>query len=107
MGGKKLKCVPWGLLQPHAEQVYRNHGQSLTELASRGGLCAAEALAILDGRRWSQIVERANDEEVLQGLVDSYNARVAPTKPCHSPYCECSLGQCTHPGFHDARGEPL
>ena len=26
-------------------------------------------------------------------------------KPCKSPYCECSAGKCTHPGFYDARGE--
>lgn len=25
------------------------------------------------------------------------------TQPCHSPYCECEAGKCTHPGFHDAR----
>lgn len=28
-------------------------------------------------------------------------------RPCRSPYCECSVGQCSHPGFYDARGEPL
>ena len=28
-------------------------------------------------------------------------------KPCHSPYCECTVGECTHPGFYDARHEPL
>lgn len=27
------------------------------------------------------------------------------TKPCKSPYCECDVGNCTHPDFHDARGE--
>jgi hypothetical protein len=27
------------------------------------------------------------------------------TKPCHSPYCECEAGKCTHPGFYDARHE--
>lgn len=25
-------------------------------------------------------------------------------KPCKSPYCECDIGKCTHPGFYDARG---
>lgn len=25
-------------------------------------------------------------------------------KPCRSPYCECDVGACTHPGFYDARG---
>ena len=24
-------------------------------------------------------------------------------KPCRSPYCECTKGKCTHPGFYDAR----
>jgi hypothetical protein len=28
-------------------------------------------------------------------------------KPCRSPYCECEVGKCTHPGFYDARGEEL
>ena len=26
-------------------------------------------------------------------------------KPCRSPYCECEVGKCTHPGFYDARGD--
>jgi len=35
-------------------------------------------------------------------------APAAPTThPCRSPYCECDRGKCTHPGFHDARHEPL
>jgi hypothetical protein len=25
-------------------------------------------------------------------------------KPCKSPYCECDVGKCTHPGFYDCRG---
>lgn len=25
-------------------------------------------------------------------------------KPCRSPYCECQVNQCSHPGFYDARG---
>ncbi len=25
-------------------------------------------------------------------------------QPCRSPYCECDVGHCTHPGFYDARG---
>jgi hypothetical protein len=26
-------------------------------------------------------------------------------KPCRSPYCECTVGECSHPGCYDARGE--
>jgi hypothetical protein len=28
-------------------------------------------------------------------------------KPCRSPYCECTPGQCSHPGCYDARSEPF
>lgn len=28
-------------------------------------------------------------------------------KPCRSPYCECSIGKCTHPGYFDARAVPI
>ena len=27
-------------------------------------------------------------------------------QPCRSPYCECELGKCSHPGFYDARHMP-
>jgi hypothetical protein len=30
--------------------------------------------------------------------------RLRGTQPCRSPYCECAPGQCSHPGFYDARG---
>jgi hypothetical protein len=30
---------------------------------------------------------------------------VEELKPCKSPYCECDVGKCSHPGFYDARGE--
>ena len=26
-------------------------------------------------------------------------------QPCKSPYCECDVNKCSHPGFYDARGE--
>lgn len=26
-------------------------------------------------------------------------------KPCRSPYCECDVGECSHPGCYDARHE--
>ena len=25
-------------------------------------------------------------------------------RPCRSPYCECDVGKCSHPGCYDARG---
>lgn len=28
-------------------------------------------------------------------------------RPCRSPYCECNVSECTHPGCYDARGTPI
>lgn len=39
--------VPWGIFDNHIEQVIRNHGQSLEELAARGGLSYEEIYFIL------------------------------------------------------------
>lgn len=38
---------------------------------------------------------KKRDEEV--GVV------VEELRPCRSPYCECVVGQCSHPGCYDAR----
>jgi len=41
-------------MEPHEGQCKRNHvGQSLERLAERGGLGAAEAECVVDGRRWT------------------------------------------------------
>jgi len=43
--------LPWDMIEPHEDQARRNHGgQSLERLAERGGLSAAEAVAVLAGR---------------------------------------------------------
>ena len=40
------------------------------------------------------------------GPTSSLLLAAAALHPCRSPYCECELGKCTHPGFYDARHEP-
>lgn len=49
--------VPFAMLVPHEAQARANHGQSLGQLAERGGLSCCEALAILEDRRWSWMGE--------------------------------------------------
>jgi len=41
--------VPWAVMEPHESTAQKNHGQSLAELAERGGLGAAEAWLIVQG----------------------------------------------------------
>lgn len=45
-------AIPWAAIAPHERQAQRNHDQSLEELARRGGLDPAEAVAVLEDRRW-------------------------------------------------------
>src|SRR5260221_9985394 len=44
--------VPWSLLAPHEKQAIANHGQTLKDLAERGGLGVDEAIDIIEGRRY-------------------------------------------------------
>lgn len=48
-----LTDVPWSLIAPHEAQAKQNHGgQSLVELARRGGLSECELIAVLEDRKW-------------------------------------------------------
>lgn len=44
--------VPWEIIAPHEAQAKTNHGQTLERLRERGGLGAAEVVAILEDRPW-------------------------------------------------------
>lgn len=62
----QLKAIPWDLIEPHGVQAIRNHcGQDLEKLASRGGLSACEAVAVLEDMdyrtRWPAIHEYGAD----------------------------------------------
>lgn len=54
-GFGSLRALPWDMIEPHENQALRNHDQSLATLASRGGLSACEALAVLEDRAWRQM----------------------------------------------------
>jgi hypothetical protein len=45
------------------------------------------------------------DGDIDIAVVIRRNYGFEELKPCKSPYCECEIGKCTHPGFYDARGE--
>ncbi|RKZ94679.1 MAG: hypothetical protein DRQ40_05320 [Gammaproteobacteria bacterium] len=70
---KAPRSVPWAFLAPHEEQAQRNHSQSLARLASRGGLDAGEILAIVTGKKWSEISKNYEyNIRTLMGLLDKY-----------------------------------
>lgn len=73
--GSKLMCeIPWAMVAPHEVQARSNHGQSLARLAERGGLCAAEALDILEGRRWGSSKVCIENEQYLINKVRQWRA---------------------------------
>ncbi len=52
LGTRPQQYIPRGLLIYHENQAWANHGQSLSQLAQRGGLSWAEALAIIEDKKW-------------------------------------------------------
>lgn len=45
-------CVPLELVMAHEQQAVKNHGQSVSRLAERGGLSPSELAAVLWDREW-------------------------------------------------------
>lgn len=48
----RIRSVPWRLVEPHTTQAYKNHGQTLEGLASRGGLSWEELFAVMADENW-------------------------------------------------------
>jgi len=57
LGDKIIKSVPWDLLEPHRAQAITNHGQTLEQLAVRGGLDLAEIITVISDRKWHDVFE--------------------------------------------------
>jgi hypothetical protein len=63
--------IPWTMIAPHEDQAQANHSQSLQRLHERGGLSWAEALAVLEDRRW----QNSPDAKArVLALVDQWKA---------------------------------
>lgn len=71
--GVKRGYVPMEFMQRFEQQAIRNHSQSISRLAERGGLTPQEAMAVIQGRSWDD--RRWRDEDAawanLQLLVSS------------------------------------
>ena len=63
--------------------------------------------------RWHEAL-KSLDPHIQQLAVNALRATASQPeqepvalKPCRSPYCECDVGKCSHPGCYDARHEKL
>jgi hypothetical protein len=66
---------------------------------------ALEALETVDSlAHYGHGIDEAR--ETLRQAIKQAEDEPVSLKPCHSPYCECDSGKCTHPGFYDARDKP-
>lgn len=83
---EQLSWLPWEILQPHEAQAMRNHGgQNLEKLASRGGLSACEAVAILKdmdyyamwGNRGLSIADKSRESnQMLADMLKPHNEKL-------------------------------
>lgn len=70
---KPPQTIPWAMLIPHETQAWINHGQTLEELARRGGLGWAEALAILEDKKWRDAIQTNEEAEpIVKRLVAEF-----------------------------------
>lgn len=74
MSATLLSEIPYAMIAPHEAQAQRNHGQTLDRLAERGGLSAAEAIAIIQGRPWGSVKHCVENERYLINLVRQWRA---------------------------------
>jgi hypothetical protein len=74
MGATLMSEIPFAMIAPHEARAKRSHGQSLERLAERGGLAVAEALDVLEGRRWGSTKICIENEHYLINLVRKWRA---------------------------------
>lgn len=99
-GADGRRSVPWAWVAPHEAQARRNHGQTLAQLAERGGLAANELHAIVHGRKLSQ---RVPPDEAERWLAQ-WDGRPGTLEPGWTgPRCEATAtaGRCKLPAGHE------
>lgn len=82
MNSDIFRAIPWDVIANAEVQATRNHSQTLTQLAERGGLTPCEAMAVLEGKnyyeRWPNIYTKEQgqqaDRELLGIVVEKSQA---------------------------------
>jgi hypothetical protein len=70
--------VPWSLVEPHREQAYANHCQTLERLAERGGLAPVELHAVMHDRKLRRPM--MDESAAVAWLVEHLAAAQDPVK---------------------------
>lgn len=113
-------CVlPWGHRGPcqSREMARLAEAEALLEIVAplayaqwKSGSCGSVEAVVGLNEPITGIADSADDGLLhdrigpASGKLISASPLVSPNRsPCRSPYCECSPGQCSHPGCYDAR----
>lgn len=69
------EAIPWEVIEPHENQAYENHGQSLEQLAKRGGLSWREIYAIINDKEFDYGNEHVTDyyKRAVLDAVEKFN----------------------------------
>lgn len=78
MGSKRIKSIPWGVIDGHERQAQSNHYQTLERLAERGGLAPAEAVAIIEDRKFHNMDNTMAEDRLIEAC-EAWNPRTAPS----------------------------
>ncbi len=73
----ELLPIPWTVMDPHEPQAMANHSQTLLRLAERGGLDPAEAVAVLEDRRYHHMGRLAAIERLADIIREATEKRDA------------------------------
>ena len=73
LNSRPTQNIPQGLLIVQESQAWENHGQSLYQLKQGGGLSWAEALAIIEGKKWSDAIQAEKEaESIVKKLAEEF-----------------------------------
>lgn len=79
--------IPWGLIEPHRKQAYKNHSQSLETLNSRGGLCLEELYCTLRDESldpiWRKTLSTEHAARYIETRMELYAQQLREPKEPH------------------------
>lgn len=93
-------AIPWSVIAPFEKQAIENHEQTLERLAQRGGVSPCEAVAIIEGRKWSRM-DAETAEAMLRSIVDaSKDLQLATlTAKLEKAYADIKTANANHEKF--------
>jgi hypothetical protein len=76
-------ALPWPLVAAHENQALINHGQSISDLADKGGIDWSEMVAVLEDRPWHRMPVDEAAERLEELFADWVFSLPKQLKACH------------------------